>query len=230
MAPSKTRLKKDQEENNVENRVKLEAKAPTANRRKTTKENSNKSPTTHTPSSVPSKREADIPPSPPKAVRRSARTGPESPSNPLKVLQVLLSPSSLSLCRPSDEIADLEARGFDLVTYSSSCLTPFEELACAVILSRPISHALGLRSIRTLFNKPYEFRSPRALREAGVEGRRKALDEARTQHKQKTADELGGLADAVIETIGDGDQDVKLEKVRRHAGEDVKKVCRKTVM
>ena len=62
------------------------------------------------------------------------------------------------------------------------------------------------------------------MREAGAEGRRKALDQARTQHRQKTAEELGNLADVVVETIGDGDEDVNLERVRRDAGENVNKV------
>ena len=93
-----------------------------------------------------------------------------------------------------------------------------------MVLSRPISHALGQRSIRTLFNKPYQFISPKAFRKAGAEGIRKALDEARTQHRQKTAHELRGLADAVVETLGDGEEDVTLERVRNEAGKDLEKV------
>lgn len=182
--------------------------------------------TVSTKSTVPAKRKAKSKDEPNKAPRRSTRGGPQIPDNPLKILQFLLSPASLDHCRPKDEAADLASRGSDIITYSSSILTPFEELACAVILSRPISHALGLRSIRTLFNAPYNFKTPKALREAGAEGRRKALDEARTQHKQKTAEELGGLADAVIERLGDGDEDVRLERVRKEAREDVDKVRR----
>ena len=55
---------------------------------------------------------------------------------------------------------------------------------------------------------------------------RKALDDAKTQHKQQTADELGGLADLLIEKIGNGDEDVGLERVRKEAGENVNKVGR----
>ncbi|MCJ1236622.1 hypothetical protein MMC14_004604 [Varicellaria rhodocarpa] len=225
MAPSKSKLKKDGKETSVENRIKREVRGSTENEHKVTQPSSSKSPTVNKSPMVPSKRKAEASSSSPpsKAARRSSRTAPESHFEPLEILQLLLSPSSLSFCRPSDEVADLEARGSDLVTYSSSSFTPFEELACAVILSRPISHTLGLRSIRTLFNKPYELRSPRAMREAGAEGRRKALDQARTQHRQKTAEELGNLADVVVETIGDGDEDVNLERVRRDAGENVNK-------
>ena len=55
-------------------------------------------------------------------------------------------------------------------------------------------------------------------------GRRKALDTARTQHRQKTADELGRLADAIVETLGEGEDDVGLERVREESGKDVQKV------
>ena len=93
-----------------------------------------------------------------------------------------------------------------------------------MILSRPISHALGLRSIRTIFNEPYGFTTPKKIREAGTEGCRKALDHARTQHRQKTAEELVILADAVVETLGNGEDDVSLERVREECDHDVEKV------
>ena len=82
-------------------------------------------------------------------------------------------------------------------------LNPFEELMCSLILSRPIGHMLGLRSIRTLFNDPHQLNTPKAIKSAGKDGCRVALDEARTQHRQKTADELVLLADAVTEHLGE---------------------------
>ena len=176
------------------------------------------------PAKVPSKRKAKTTNEPSKAPRRSARGVQQAPSDPIQVLKFLLSPASLDLCRPKDEIEDLKARGPDTRTYSSSDFSPFEELVCAVILSRPISHALGLRSIRTIFNGPYEFTTPKKIREAGTEGCRKALDEARTQHRQKTAEELVILADAVVESLGDGEQDVSLERVRKESDHDVDRV------
>lgn len=108
-------------------------------------------------------------------------------------------------------------------TYISSKFSPFEELVSALILSRPISHALGLRSIRTIFNEAYNLTSPKMIREAGNEGCRKALDDARTQHRQKTAEELVILADAVVESLGTGEEDVSLERVREECGKDVEK-------
>lgn len=62
------------------------------------------------------------------------------------------------------------------------------------------------------------------IREAGVEGCREALERARTQHRRKTAGELVGLAEAVVERLGDGEEDVELERVRSEAGGEVEKV------
>ena len=177
-------------------------------------------------SSVPSKRKVAPKDEPSKVPRRSARGAQQPSVHPVKMLQFLLSSSSSStdLCRPKDEIEDLKTRGANTRTYSSSNFTPFEELICAVILSRPISHALGLRSIRTLFNEPWNLTTPKALREAGPEGRRKALDEARTQHRQKTADELGNLAEALADKLGDNEDDVEMAIVRKECDQDADKV------
>ena len=162
---------------------------------------------------------------PNKVPRRSARGAATSaPVDVGKMLQFLISPSSLDLCRPKDEIEDLNARGTDIRTYSTSTFTPFEELVCAVVLSRPIGHMLGVRSIRTIFNPPYELVTPKKIREAGTEGCRQALDKARTQHRQKTAEELVLLADAVVNILGSGDEDVSLERVREDGGQDCEKV------
>ena len=169
----------------------------------------------------PKKRKAPAPSEPNKAPRRSARSA--APVDAVKVLQFLLSPSSLDLCRPKEEIEDVKARGPEIRTYSTSEFTPFEELVCAVILSRPIGHMLGLRSIRTIFNPPYEFTTPKKIREAGNEGCRQALDKARTQHRQKTAEELVLLADAVVDSLGYGDEDVSMERVREESGYDCDK-------
>ncbi|KAL8703430.1 MAG: hypothetical protein Q9201_003401 [Fulgogasparrea decipioides] len=172
------------------------------------------------PSTVPSKRKANTKDGPAKASRRSARGAPAHQPDSLRLIKYLLSPESLDSCRPKDEIEDVQKRGEDLRTYSSSTFSPFEELICAVILSRPISHALGLRSIRTLFNEPHEYTTPKKIRDAGFEPIRKALDEARTQHRQKTAEELVILADAVVDHLGDSEDDVSLERVRRECGYD----------
>ncbi|MCJ1455958.1 hypothetical protein MMC28_006315 [Mycoblastus sanguinarius] len=154
--------------------------------------------------------------------RRSARST-RNPTSQRKLLTYLLSPTSLPLSRPPDETKSLSSLPPDTLTYSSPNLTPFAELVSATILSRPIGHTLGLRSIRTLFNAPYNFTSPRAILAAGKEGVREALEVARTQHRQKTAEELVLLARAVAERLGDGEEDVGLERVRRECGGDVER-------
>ncbi|KAI4256608.1 MAG: hypothetical protein L6R42_006120 [Xanthoria sp. 1 TBL-2021] len=143
-------------------------------------------------SAVPSKRKAKSNDAPAKAPRRSGRGAPQAQPDPVTSINHLLSPESLDSCRPKDEIEDVKNRGSGLRTYSSSTFSPFEELMCAVILSRPISHAL-------------------------------AVNEARTQHRQKTAEELVILADAVVDHLGDGDEDVNLERVQRECDHDWEK-------
>lgn len=106
-----------------------------------------------------------------------------------------------------------------LRTYRSPDLTPFEQLLCAVLLSKPISHTLGLRSIRTVLSPPYSFGTPKALDEAGNEGRREALWEARTQHKEKTAEQLGSLVEGVrkLTETDDEDRAIQLAALLEHA-------------
>lgn len=178
-------------------------------------------------STVPSKRKAKSAPSsePQKAPRRSGRGAPDTPVDTVKMLQYLVSDTALNLCRPKDELEEL-SKTPELKTYSSMDLNPFEELVCAVVLSRPISHRLGLRTIRTIFNTPYEFNTPKTIREAGKEKRHQALWDARTQHKDKTAEEIGALADVVVERFAESEEDTSLAKIREEAANDVGKVCR----
>ncbi|KAL8657219.1 MAG: hypothetical protein Q9226_002136 [Calogaya cf. arnoldii] len=175
------------------------------------------------PSAVPSKRKAKSNDAPAKAPRRSARGATQVQPDPIALINYLISPESLDSCRPKDEIEDVKNRGSGWRTYSSLTFSPFEELMCAVILSRPISHGLGLRSIRTLLNHPYNLTTPKKIRDGGFESVIKAVNEARTQHRQKTAEELVILADAVVDHLGDGDEDVNLEKVQRECDHDWEK-------
>ena len=159
---------------------------------------------------------------PSKARRKSSR-GAAKPS-PSQVLNFLLSPAAVDLCRPKDEIKALSDSkdSSSIKTYSTSELSPFEELIGAIILSRPISHALGVRSIRTIFNPPYNFTTPKAIQDAGPEKRLQALWDARTQHKDKTAAQLGEVADTVVEKFNKGDaEDIGLGGVREMAGRDI---------
>jgi hypothetical protein len=139
-----------------------------------------------------------------KAPRRSGRGAAKTTPSTKQLLQYLLSKSSEELCRPDEESEDIKARG-NIKTYSGSVLTPFEELLSAVILSRPISHRLGLRTIRTVFNDPYNFNSARSIQQAGHEKHLKAVYDARTQHKDKTAAQIGQIADVVLENYTNKD-------------------------
>jgi hypothetical protein len=106
-----------------------------------------------------------------------------------------------------------------LRNYATPDLTPFEQLICAILLSKPISHKLGLRSIQTLLSPPYSFTTPRAMADAGSEGRRGALWEARTQHKEKTATQLGDLVDGLRKITGSDDEEaaIQLSAVQKEA-------------
>ena len=81
----------------------------------------------------------------------------------------MLSKDAENLCRPQDETKALESRRNpdSTMTYTSSVFTPFQELVSAVILCRPISHTLGVRAARTLFNAPYELTTAVKIKEAG---------------------------------------------------------------
>ncbi|KAF2112144.1 hypothetical protein BDV96DRAFT_498198 [Lophiotrema nucula] len=155
---------------------------------------------------------------PKKAQKTEEPTSGGNKASPKQVLKFLLSAEALDVVRPEDEIKYIEEHGKEVVTYSN-LLSPFEELLCAVVLSRPISHRLGFRSIRTILNPPYEFRTPEAIKEAGSEKVLQSLWDAKTQHKDKTADEIKLIADAVF----DNDWSNDLEKIREKTKETVEK-------
>ncbi|CAD0087754.1 unnamed protein product [Aureobasidium vineae] len=162
------------------------------------------------------KRKVDIP-VPRPGERKSGRGAQKAAPTTEQLLNYLLSPASTELCRPDDESAEVESKGADFKTYSSSALTAFEELVCAVVLSRPISHKLGLRAIRTILNAPYSFTTPSAIISAGKEKRHQALDDAKTQHKDKTAEQIGLVADVVSHKFSKNDSDTSLDKLREQA-------------
>lgn len=123
-------------------------------------------------------------------------------------------------------------------------LSPFEELVCAVVLAKPISHKLGIRTIAVLLSKPYAYTTPKALKASSEEqrcvgvlrrlelravpcgmralggrtrsraSRQEALDAAHTQHRQKTNAQLATLADAVIDSFASSPTDTTLSKLR----------------
>lgn len=158
-----------------------------------------------------------------KEMDNDVKEAEKSSTDSAQIVKFLLSNEGLALCRPDDESKAIEEQKGGMRTYSASAFNPFEELMCALILSRPIGHMLGVRSIRTLFNAPHNLCTPAALTKAGFEGCRQALDEARTQHRQKTAEELVMLAEAVADHFGRDGDDVELTKIRQDAGHDAAK-------
>ncbi|KAK3714079.1 hypothetical protein LTR37_008108 [Vermiconidia calcicola] len=164
---------------------------------------------------------ADVPQ---KAPRRSGRGESKTQPSQEQLLRYMLSKNTEELCRPDEESEDIQSRG-DIKTYSSDVMNPFEELLSAVILSRPISHRLGLRTIRTIFNDPYNFTSAKAVQQAGQEKHHQAVWDARTQHKAKTAEEIGQIANVILEkftTSADKDG-TQLQKLLDDSGNDVDK-------
>lgn len=189
------------------NKRKGAAEAPTASSARETKPEEKK---------APKKRKVDVPP-PREGERKSGRGAQKAAPTTEQLLNYLLSPASTELCRPDDESTEVESKGAEYKTYSSSALTAFEELVCAVILSRPISHKLGLRSIRTILNTPYSFTTPSAITSAGKEKRYQALTDAKTQHKDKTAEQIGLVADVVAHKFAKNDTDTSLDRLREQA-------------
>ncbi|KAK3707765.1 hypothetical protein LTR37_011942 [Vermiconidia calcicola] len=161
---------------------------------------------------------------PQKAPRRSGRGESKAQPSQEQLLQYMLSQDAEELCRPDEESEDIRSRG-NIKTYSSDVMNPFEELLSAVILSRPISHRLGLRTIRTIFNEPYNFTSAKAVQQAGQEKHHQAVWDARTQHKAKTAEEIGQIANVVLEkfTTSSDKDGMQLQKLLDDSGNDVDK-------
>ena len=128
--------------------------------------------------------------------------------------EVDLAPGGTAKTPPPEEAGKQESKnGEKVLRYPQSDLTPFQNLVSACILSKPLSHRLGLRTIQTLLNPPFGLRTLKDLDEAGYEGRRKVMWEARTQHKEKTAGQLGNVVDGIRELCGEQDDDKQLDQL-----------------
>lgn len=148
-----------------------------------------------------------------------------TPTSP-QVLKYLFSDAALNLGRPQDEILDVQTRG-NINTYSQ-LLTPFEELLCAVILSRAIPHDVGLRIIRTVLNAPYKFSSSVAIKIAGPEKVKQALRDIRSQHRGKVAEEIDVIAEAISNNNWHNDLG-KLRKLSKSSVEAEREVVRRSI-
>ncbi|KAI9804011.1 MAG: hypothetical protein M1833_000292 [Piccolia ochrophora] len=193
---------------------------------KGSKKKSQPSTTTTTTTKSSTKRKSPPPsttsPPPSKTPRRSNRNPTPTAT---QMLHLLLSHTGTLLSTPASEHAFLSQTTQSPtpttpVTFSTVPLPAYTALLSATILSRPISHALGRRAIRTLLNPPYSFTEPaNVLANNDGEARvHEALAVARTQHKAKTAAEVCGLARVVVD---EWEGDVRLDKVRERAGRDV---------
>lgn len=131
-----------------------------------------------------------------RASGRQAGGGTGKDATSKQILNFLLSKDALPYCFPSDELEAAQSGKFKKC-YSltpPSLFTPYEHLVTAHLLSKPLSHNLGMRSIRTLLNDPYSFSTPGKMRAAGEDKIWHALEDAKTQHRQKTAAQLYELA------------------------------------
>ena len=79
---------------------------------------------------------------------------------------------------------------------------------------------LGQRTVRVVLNEPYTFRSPQAILDAGDEKRHHAIRDAKTQHKQKTVDQIKALAETTRDKFAESGEDTTLEKLRKDAEYD----------
>ncbi|KAL8940401.1 MAG: hypothetical protein Q9211_002290 [Gyalolechia sp. 1 TL-2023] len=146
---------------------------------------------------VPSKRTANAKDTRAKAPRRSTRGSTQKPTR----------------CRQAHQSPPVPSEHLNI--YASSHLTPFEEFDMRR-RSQPSFSAMcwacdpfgPCSTIRIIL----PFTTPKKIRIAGFRPVEKALDEARTQHRQRTAEGSVLSADAVVGHLGDGEGDVSLEK------------------
>ena len=111
-----------------------------------------------------------------------------------QILNFMLSKEALPYCYPEDDLEAKQAKKYS--TTSPAAFTPFEHLLTASLLSKPLSHKLGMRSTRTLLNAPYGFNDPAAIVKAGYDRVYQSLEDAKTQHRQKTANYIFDMAQA----------------------------------
>ncbi|KAF2730720.1 hypothetical protein EJ04DRAFT_579663 [Polyplosphaeria fusca] len=137
---------------------------------------------------------------------------------PAQTLNFLLPADAVDLVRPNDEIEDLDPSAKETVT-NPQWLCPLKEPGSAVMLSWPISHRLGLCSIRTLLNAPGRFQTPTPVANADANKGLQTLHHTRTRHKDKTAKVIGQIAGSVA----GNDWSNGLQKVRGRASETVEK-------
>jgi hypothetical protein len=149
---------------------------------------------------------------------------PKLAATPVQLLKFLMSDAALQFCLPTSEFETMQNRSAGTITYAN-LLSPFEELLCAVIISRPIPHQLSLQIIRTILNAPYEFRNPVAIKTAGPRRIAKALNVARTP---QTAQELDFLVDIIASNNWHNDLS-KLRAQAKRGSDPEREVLRRSI-
>lgn len=96
-----------------------------------------------------------------------------------------------------------------LFSHSLNLFTSFEHLITAALISKPLLPTLGMRSVRALLNEPYGFGTPGKVKAAGEGKIWIVSEEARTQHRQKTAAFLFQVAEPYADLNGKGDEGEK---------------------
>ncbi|WWD16521.1 hypothetical protein CI109_100948 [Kwoniella shandongensis] len=139
---------------------------------------------------------------------------PRSPVKPSKSKNASIKTSPYFSFKNEQEENEKKRLELGLFRYPHSKQTPFQCLLSALLLSKPLSHKLGIRTICTLFNEPFLFGKYENLEEADEERRLESLWVARTQHKDKTAIQMGDLVDGVRGLNGEGEED-SLGGIRR---------------
>lgn len=191
--------KKQTQEKDVPDRTKEEQQAKSGELKDEEKEEAKAGQKRKTPPA--SKAEKPPKKEPRQGARASARSagklGSGATVTSKQMLNFLLSKDALEYCYPADELEAAHSGKFSK-NYSltpPSLFTPFEHLVTAHLLSKPLSHVLGMRSVRTLLNPPYGYSTPEEMKKAGEDKIYQALEEAKTQHRQKTAAYLFEMAE-----------------------------------
>lgn len=110
------------------------------------------------------------PSSPPSKAAKTSPSLRNENDNTSELIAFLLSPAGLELClNPTSQPKTIAEPNQALRDYFSPNLTPFEHLICAVILSRPISHNLGQRTIATVLNESWNWSNAQKVLDAGKE-------------------------------------------------------------
>ncbi|WWC68645.1 uncharacterized protein I206_102576 [Kwoniella pini CBS 10737] len=90
--------------------------------------------------------------------------------------------------------------------YPHSNMTPFQILLSSLLLSKPLSHKMGLRTISTLLNPPFNFGKFEIFEKSDEDKFRESLLSARTQHREKTVNQLIDFAQGVKGLNGEGEE------------------------